>query len=42
LRGWPSWVIAVAALAVLLRWKVNPAWVALGGGVAGLLLAAVH
>jgi chromate transporter len=39
LRGWPSWLIAVAALAVLLRWKVNPAWVALGGGVAGLLLA---
>jgi len=39
LRGWPSWVIAVVALAVLLRWKVNPAWVALGGGLAGLLLA---
>ncbi len=40
LRGWPAWVIAVMALAVLLRWKVNPAWVVLGGGIAGLLLAA--
>jgi len=39
LRNWPAWVIAAAALAVLLRWKVNPAWVVLGGGVAGLLLS---
>jgi len=40
LRGWPSWVIGALALAVLLRWKVSPAWVVLGGGTAGLLLAA--
>jgi chromate transporter len=40
LQGWPSWVIAGAALAVLLRWKMNSAWVVLGGGVVGLALAA--
>jgi len=42
LRGWPSWLIAAATLAALLRWKVNPAWVVLGGGIAGLLLAALR
>ena len=25
LRGWPSWIVALAALVVLLRWKVSPA-----------------
>jgi chromate transporter len=40
LRGWPLWIIALASLAVLLRWKASPAWVVLGGGIAGLLLAA--
>ena len=39
LRGWPAWVISFASLAVLLRWKVSPAWVVLAGGIAGLLLA---
>lgn len=39
LRGWPSGLIAAAGLGVLLRWKINPAWVVLGGGLAGLLLA---
>ncbi|MGC1644914.1 MAG: chromate transporter, partial [Candidatus Sulfotelmatobacter sp.] len=39
LRGWPSWGIALVSLAVLLRWKVSPAWVVLCGGVVGLLLA---
>jgi chromate transporter len=39
LRGWISWVIALISLAVLLRWKVSPAWVVLGGGIVGLLLA---
>ncbi len=38
LQGWRSWVIAVAALAVLLRWKINAAWIALGGGMVMLLL----
>ena len=39
LRGLPSWGIALVSLAVLLRWKVSPAWVVLAGGVAGVLLA---
>ena len=42
LHRWPSWVIAAASLLVLLRWKVSPAWVVLGGGIAGLLLSASH
>lgn len=42
MQGWRSWVIAGAALAVLLRWKMNSAWVVLGGGVAGLALAALR
>ena len=40
LRGWIMWAIAGASLAVLLRWKVSPAWVVLAGGMAGLLLGA--
>ena len=40
LRGWPAWGIAAVSLGALLRWKVNPAWVVLGGGIAGLLFAA--
>lgn len=42
LREWPSVGIAAVSLAVLLRWKVNPAWVVLGGGIAGLLFAELH
>jgi chromate transporter len=42
LRGWPAWAIALAALAVLWRWKINPAWVVLGGALAGLGLAAAR
>jgi chromate transporter len=38
LRGWPMLVIAVAALAALWKWKVNPAWVVLGGGLVGGLV----
>jgi chromate transporter len=38
LRGWPMWLIALTALAVLWKW-VNPAWVVLGGGLGGLLVA---
>jgi chromate transporter len=40
LRGWPMWLIAVTALAVLWKWKINPAWVVLSGGIGGLLVAA--
>jgi len=29
LPGWPSWVIAARSLGVLLRGKVNPAWIVL-------------
>jgi chromate transporter len=39
LRRWPMIVIAVAAFVVLWKWKVNPAWVVLGGGLAGMLLS---
>jgi chromate transporter len=39
LQGWPMWVIAGSALAVLLKWKINPAWVVLGGGLTGVAMA---
>jgi len=42
LRGWPSWAIATISLAVILRWKVSPAWVVVGGGIAGLVFAALR
>lgn len=38
LRGWPTWLIAAVALGVLIRWKGNPAWVVLSGGIAGFFL----
>lgn len=42
LRGWPTWVIAAAALVVLLKWKVSPAWVVAGGGIAGLIITEIR
>jgi len=42
LRGWPMWVIAAASLVALWKWKINPAWAVLGGGLAGLVLAATR
>ncbi len=42
LRGWPAWLIAVASLALLLRWNISPAWIVLGSGMVGLLLASVR
>ena len=42
LRGWPSLLIAGVAFVILLRWKVNSAWIVVGGGVFGLLFAAMR
>ena len=42
LRGWAAWLIALLSFGVLLRWRVSPAWVVLGGGLAGLLFAAAR
>jgi chromate transporter len=42
LRRWPSWVIAAASLGALLRWKISPAWIVLGGGIAGWLFRVIH
>jgi chromate transporter len=42
LRGWPAWLISLGALAILLRWKINPAWIVLGGGIVGLFLATIR
>ena len=42
LRGWAASLVALLSLGILLRWKLSPAWVVLGGGIAGLLLAAAH
>jgi hypothetical protein len=35
-------VIATAAFVAIRRFRVNVAWVALGGGLAGLVLGAVR
>lgn len=39
LRDWPSVLIALAAAAAALRWKLNSAWLVLGGAVVGWLLS---
>jgi chromate transporter len=41
LRDWPSVLIALAAAAAALRWRLNSAWLVLGGAVAGWVLSAV-
>jgi chromate transporter len=38
LTSWPAWTIAVLAAVLALRFKVNAAWLVLGGGLLGLLL----
>jgi chromate transporter len=35
LADWSSWGIFLAAMIASLRWKANPAWLVLGGAVAG-------
>jgi chromate transport protein ChrA len=42
LRSWQSWLMAITSLIALLRWKLAPAWVVLGGGIAGWLLQIVR
>jgi len=37
----PAWLIAAVATAVLLRWKIAPAWLVLAGAVAGSLLYSI-
>lgn len=40
LVSWPAWLIAIAAAVATIRYKANPAWLVLGGGIAGWLLSA--
>lgn len=39
LTSWPAWVIALLAAVGVLRFKVNAAWLVLGGALLGWLLA---
>jgi chromate transporter len=39
LTGFPAWLIALAALVVSFRWKVNATWLILGGATVGWVLS---
>lgn len=39
LTGFPAWLIALAALGVSFRWKVNATWLILGGAAVGWVLS---
>ena len=41
LTAWPAWLIASAAILIGLRWKINLAWIVVGGGILGWLLSLV-
>jgi len=42
LRGTVPWIIALIALGVLLKWKISPAWIVVGGWIAGLAAEALR
>jgi chromate transporter len=42
LVDWPAWSLALASAFCRLRWRVNPAWLVLGGAGGGWLLAAIR
>ncbi len=41
LTAWTGWLIFVAAALLLLRFRLNAAWLVVGGGIVGWLLSAV-
>ncbi len=42
LRGPVPWIIGLIALGVLLKWKISPAWIVIGGGLAGIAANALR
>jgi hypothetical protein len=38
LVDWRSWLIALVACVVAFRWRPSPAWLVLGGAIAGRIL----
>lgn len=41
LGGWRAWLIAAVAVSAGLRWRINAAWLILGGAIAGWALSAL-